>query len=284
MPYTLAPISDGGRAVIQYPLWNFSATKNPVKVSPHWEMNGNFNDFTQSQFNSTLTGSVTWTNDRFGRFRRAWSATAGNYVTAASGTLPTTTGPFSISVWMLNTDATSYTLLDCRAAGANGPLLYFDKVAAKAALYCGGPNFQINSASSPFDGRWHHLVGVWTGDGSATVNFYYDGAFAGSGTGYIGTASLIPRWNRSYNTTTGYAGTYGETTIWQGKALSAQEVYYLYNERPLSYRSLYFNPINTSLPVNGISGGGVSISALLGIAGDGSISRVKQDSITRTTG
>jgi hypothetical protein len=176
----------------------------------------------------------TWTPGKFGSALEFDGED--DYIQTNTQNILDTTKPFSVSAWIkpneYKTSDWEIQIVSDRDTLNSFTLYQYDRTVRFGVWNTSEYLFVVVSDDVLETGKWTHAVATY--DGTSTIKLYIDGTLNASRSDVIGTL----RDNLGYTTMGGgqvsggvraFNGTLDEVTIWENKALSADEVAYLYN-------------------------------------------------------
>lgn len=209
-------------------------------LTAHWDLEGDSTDHIGS-YNGTDT-AITYAEE-YGVISQGAlfnGSTSKIVISDASALKPT--GAFTIGAW-IKTSTSATQIFQSYAYSTNVAGIYLDcglSVANKLTILSGrnngtvkGTNYEyVQSITSITDGVWHLCIGSWD---SAYLNIYVDGrhenriawvnAPAYQATNYVRIGSYVATGSDTYY----FNGSLDEVFLINGTALSAQEIWELYN-------------------------------------------------------
>ncbi len=231
-PFTFGEDVNAGRAVYvsDGSSLSFQVDTNHTLTTgliSYWKMDGDSTDFFDSN-NGTDAGSLTY-DFANGKVNKGANFAGSQDIDIGSGSNLNITGNLSIAFWIKTSSAALQFVFSHESGGAPGygigTFLGPGTAPGQIAFMSGGVWTQQTGTIN--DGNWHHIVVTLSG---TTVSYYKDGSLTNTATGSVPTSNAVPGVIGAQQGTSLYklTASLDEFGIWS-KALSAQEVTYLYN-------------------------------------------------------
>jgi predicted nucleotidyltransferase len=227
------------------------AAGRPTGLVGYWKFDENTgtlaSDLSGQGNNLTLSGGATWATGKYGS--AVFFDGVNDYVTAGADILDIPTNDFSISAWVKSTSTLTSNANGIVYKKLTGTLVsagYQLNFPAGGFIFriADGTNFrQLIVGSGYNDGQWHHVVAV--AKRGVELRLYVDGVSQGSisettiGNIESGVYFVIGALNASGGTTYHpFNGQIDEVRIYDGRALTAQEILGMYQATKSSIGTL----------------------------------------------
>lgn len=189
----------------------------------HYTFDDTTNDSAGSN-HGTASGGPTYVAGKIGKAMSFDGVD--DYVASVSGVSVPASGEFSLSLWMKNTGLTSGAVV---AWGSNR---FCDRDGTALVCTVDGNSSSGASSNGTYNGSWHHIVFVVTGN---TQVIYRDGVRVGSATKVLSTSGGTVRLANRLSSSSFYAGAIDDVRLYS-RPLDSSEISSLYslgNETPV---------------------------------------------------